>query len=125
MNNASDINARVSARLRAARLVARLTQEEAAAVLNVTFQQLQKYEKGVNRISAGNLALLARAYGKPLAWFFDGVDEVDHVDDTTAEFFRLPYAADLARNFIAIESDGNRRVVLQVSDALAGKGGAT
>jgi transcriptional regulator with XRE-family HTH domain len=44
-----------------------------AAELGVTFQQLQKYERGANRISAGRLYEIAHALGLPITFFFDGI----------------------------------------------------
>lgn len=65
----------VGARIRLARLQAGLTQEKLAEALGVTFQQLQKYEKATNRISASKLHRTAAATGKPVSWFFDGVED--------------------------------------------------
>lgn len=64
----------VAARLRAARLEAGKTQTEVAESLGLTFQQIQKYEKGSNRISAGALHELSRSLDKPVQFFFDGLD---------------------------------------------------
>ena len=49
-----------------------VTQQALAARLGVTFQQVQKYEKGTNRISAGRLLAIARALETPVAYFFEG-----------------------------------------------------
>src|SRR5262249_17463699 len=59
--------------IRAQRLVCRMSQTELANALGVTFQQVQKYEKGVNRVGAGRLAKIADTLGVPIAFFFDGV----------------------------------------------------
>ena len=61
------------ARLRAARLEAGKSQTEVADALGITFQQVQKYEKGINRISAGTLYELSRFFGMPVQFFFDGL----------------------------------------------------
>jgi transcriptional regulator with XRE-family HTH domain len=50
----------------------RLSQTELAAALGITFQQVQKYEKGVNRIGAARLQQIADALEVPVAWFFEG-----------------------------------------------------
>jgi transcriptional regulator with XRE-family HTH domain len=71
MRKSHDIDCDVAKRLRFARLAAGITQATAAGHVGVTFQQLQKYEKGTNRVSAGCLALLAQAYGRPVGWFFE------------------------------------------------------
>ena len=64
----------VGARMRAARLEAGKSQTEVAESLDLTFQQLQKYEKGTNRISAGKLYELSRLFDTPVQFFFDGID---------------------------------------------------
>lgn len=94
----TDIDLRVSKRLRAARMMAGISQEKAGEHLGLTFQQLQKYERGANRISAGKLAMLAQFYGKPVEWFFDGVGPnlANLEPDITAEFFVVPHATDFA-----------------------------
>ena len=60
----------VAHRLKAKRNEKNITQTELGDVLGVTFQQIQKYEAGVSRISAGNLYKLAEFLGAPLDYFF-------------------------------------------------------
>jgi transcriptional regulator with XRE-family HTH domain len=67
----SIIDRDIARRLRLARIAAGVTQEDAASHVGVTFQQVQKYEAGTNRVSAGCLALLAQVYGRPVGWFFE------------------------------------------------------
>jgi transcriptional regulator with XRE-family HTH domain len=66
----SKIDAHISARLRVARMESGVTQQCSAEALGITFQQIQKYESGKNRISAGRLFELAKLYRKPIDWFF-------------------------------------------------------
>jgi transcriptional regulator with XRE-family HTH domain len=61
----------VGGRLRMARLEARISQSAVAVALGVTFQQVQKYEKGTNRIAPSRLVVAAKLTGKPVAWFYD------------------------------------------------------
>lgn len=68
------IDIQVAKRLRAARIQSGFSQEHAAETLGVTFQQIQKYEKGTNRITAAKLFQLARLYEKPIQWFFEDLD---------------------------------------------------
>src|ERR1700704_6458641 len=65
------IDAHVGLRIRAARLAAGLSQERLANALGVTFQQVQKYEKGVNRVGAGRLSDSARILSVPVSFFFE------------------------------------------------------
>lgn len=67
----------IARRLRLARQAAGITQEAMGELLGLTFQQVQKYEKGTNRISAGRLSLVAEITGKDVAWFYDA-PAVDH-----------------------------------------------
>ena len=70
--HASAVDKHVGARLRAARLETRKSQTEVAEALRVTFQQVQKYEKGINRISAGMLHEMSRLFNMSVQFFFDG-----------------------------------------------------
>lgn len=63
-------DAEVGRRVRTFRLEATLSQTELADRIGVTFQQVQKYEKGVNRIGAGRLERIAKALDKPINAFF-------------------------------------------------------
>jgi transcriptional regulator with XRE-family HTH domain len=54
------------------------TQQQLAASVGVRFQQIQKYESGQNKISAGRLWLLAVALGVPVGYFFEGLDHHRH-----------------------------------------------
>src|ERR1700704_2720329 len=62
----------VGANIRLHRNAARVSQTDLAAQLGVTFQQVQKYEKGTNRLSAGKLLTLANLLKVPIKAFFDG-----------------------------------------------------
>jgi transcriptional regulator with XRE-family HTH domain len=60
----------IGERLRAARSEIGVSQTAVAEVLNVSFQQIQMYEKGINRIPASALFELSRFFEKPIGWFF-------------------------------------------------------
>jgi transcriptional regulator with XRE-family HTH domain len=64
------VDVHVGLRIRAARLAAGLSQERLGTALGVTFQQVQKYEKGVNRVGAGRLSDIARVLSVPVSYFF-------------------------------------------------------
>lgn len=72
----SGIDRIVGQRLRWRRRELKLTQEQLGERLGLTFQQVQKYEKGVNRISAGRLFEIAQALGITITYFYEGVDEL-------------------------------------------------
>ncbi|HWW27311.1 MAG TPA: helix-turn-helix transcriptional regulator [Caulobacter sp.] len=67
------IDVHVGNRLRVARTLRSLGQQTVGAAVGVTFQQIQKYEKGTNRISASTLHALARVLKVRIAWFFEGL----------------------------------------------------
>lgn len=71
----SDIDRIVGQRVRWRRRELKLTQEKLGDLLDLTFQQVQKYEKGVNRISAGRLYEMASVLGVPISYFYDGAEE--------------------------------------------------
>lgn len=65
----------VGQRLRELRMLAGLSQSDVASALGLTFQQLQKYERGFNRVSASRLFKLAQFFRVPVSVFFEGLDE--------------------------------------------------
>jgi transcriptional regulator with XRE-family HTH domain len=66
------IDAHVGGRLRSRRLMLGMNQTKVGNAIGVTFQQLQKYEKGTNRVSASRLQQLCMLLGVPIAFFFEG-----------------------------------------------------
>ena len=70
----AEADKRVGACVRAARVKAGLSQSKLAIELGITFQQLQKYEKGKNRIAVSTLLLIADALSLPVQSFFDSVE---------------------------------------------------
>jgi transcriptional regulator with XRE-family HTH domain len=67
---ANEVDAAVGARIRNLRLRNKLSQEEVGRRLNVSFQQVQKYEKGTNRVGASRLSDLAKIFDVPIGTFF-------------------------------------------------------
>src|SRR3712207_3922396 len=72
-NVANEIDAHVGSRLRLRRLLLGVSQERLGDALGLTFQQIQKYERGANRIGASRLYDLARAFDVPIGYFFDAM----------------------------------------------------
>ena len=68
------VDVEVGQRIRIQRLQSRLSQTSLAEQLGVTFQQVQKYEKGVNRVGAGRLTKIANVLGIPVSTFFGAHD---------------------------------------------------
>ena len=67
------VNHHVGARTREARLELDMSQTDLANACGITFQQIQKYENGANRVSASRLWQFAAILGKPIGWFFEGL----------------------------------------------------
>ncbi|MDX2072915.1 MAG: helix-turn-helix domain-containing protein [Alphaproteobacteria bacterium] len=70
-----DIDSYVGKRLRLRRTMMGLSQEAVAKAVGITFQQVQKYEKGVNAMNARRLVEFSRFMNVPVAYFFDGLEE--------------------------------------------------
>jgi len=69
----TDVDQVIGARLRSLRLQAGWSQQELAVKLNVSFQQVQKYERAMNRLSAATLSKAATIFDVPMEFFFDDV----------------------------------------------------
>lgn len=69
------IDKHVSKRIKLRRNMLGLSQSELGKFLGLTFQQIQKYENAVNRVSAGRLRLMADILKVPVAWFYEGAEE--------------------------------------------------
>ena len=70
-----ELNIHIGIRLKQKRIEKNLTQTKVAKVLNVTFQQIQKYEKGTNGLSASRMQALSNYFKVPISYFFEGFTE--------------------------------------------------
>lgn len=70
-----ELDAEIGRRLREARIVRGMSQTDLGDALGITFQQIQKYEKGLNRIGSGRLFKISRILQLPVTYFYDGLDE--------------------------------------------------
>lgn len=112
--NAADRH--VGARIRERRVMLGLSQQQLAQMIGVTYQQAHKYERGLNRISAGRLFEIAQVMGVPVAWFFEGLGGADGQHEMSPQQ-RL--SLELARNFALIENDQHRQALSAMARALA------
>lgn len=113
----------VGRRIRAQRLVCRMSQTELANNLGVTFQQVQKYEKGVNRVGAGRLARIAEVLNVPVSFFFNGDHTPSEGDDSVStglSFLETAGAVRLVRAYAQIEDPQIRRALVDLSEEIAG-----
>jgi len=90
--------------IRARRLLCRLSQTELANTLGVTFQQVQKYEKGVNRVAAGRLVKIADTLDIPVSFFFEGATGLKGVAANINESLGLIRTAGALRLVRAFEN---------------------
>ena len=91
-----DFNKHLGNMLKMRRLALGLTQTKVAKAINVTFQQIQKYEKGVNGVSSIRLLQLSNYLKVPISYFFDSYAEyTSNLDKTTEGFMSVNY------NFLA------------------------
>ncbi len=99
-----------------------MSQERLADLLGVTFQQVQKYEKGVNRITAGRLHDICQALDVAVAYFFEGLSKGASSKasggDTISEAMTDPDTIALVRMFAQIKSRKVKRQVLQLVRAM-------
>ena len=75
------VDVHVGNRLRQRRTLLGMSQEKLAAAFGVSFQQIQKYERGANRISASRLHLLTMILDVPVTYFFEGLPASSDIDD--------------------------------------------
>ena len=106
----------VGMRIRERRIMLGLSQQQLAAMIGVTYQQAHKYERGLNRISAGRLFDIASVLNVPISWFFEGIP----ADGVVAEMSpRQRMCLELARNFSMIDNQKHQEALSQMARALA------
>jgi len=110
-----EIDRHVGARIRERRIMLGLTQQQLADLIGVTYQQAHKYERGINRVSAGRLFEIARVLSVPISYFFDGLD--DQSDKPVGQRERM--CLELARNFAQIPNERHQEALSQLARALA------
>ena len=110
-----DIDRYVGARIRERRIMFGLTQQQLADLIGVTYQQAHKYERGINRVSAGRLFEVAQVLGVPVNYFFDGLKE----ESERAISPRERMCLELARNFAQIPNERHQEALSQLARVLA------
>lgn len=113
------VDVHVGRRICARRHELGLNQTELAQHIGVTFQQLQKYESGANRVSASRLFLLAESLGVGPGWFFPSAEEVGGEPGPLERLANAPGGVELAEIFPALRTD-QRNSLLSIARALAG-----
>ena len=102
-----------------------MTQTELGADVGVSLQQIQKYEKGANRVSSSRLQQSSSIFGTPVMSFFDGATNMTRgevgLPVPWTEFFATAEGLSLARSFIEIKSAKTRRQIVDLAEALVTK----
>ena len=128
----NSVDCHVGGRVRMRRLLIGMSQEKLAHGLGLTFQQVQKYEKGSNRIGASRLFELARILGVNIQYFFEELSEPVNRnaigipsfaesagDDYLVEFLRSREGIKLNCGFLSIDNLKARRAILELVCSLA------
>ena len=114
----------IAKRVRALRLQRGLSQTELSNALGVTFQQVQKYERGANRISAGRLFRIAEVLEVPIAFFFADFAKRTMSDPQAVaiefDFLQTADAQRLIRAYRQITGSGIRLSLVRLAETLAG-----
>jgi transcriptional regulator with XRE-family HTH domain len=124
----NQIDRHVGGRVRMRRMMIKMSQEKLGEALGLTFQQVQKYEKGTNRIGASRLQQIAGVLGVPVDFFFSGAPQGDTPTEGFAEPAAPGYEADLLtadglkllRAFHGIKDQKVRRRIVELAQTLAG-----
>ena len=115
------IDVHVGSRVRLRRNLLGLSQADLGKMLGITFQQIQKYERGSNRIAASRLFKLSEVLVVPVSYFFDGLSTVEAPLATVANADLLAgrETGRLVRAYYRISDTGLRRQIRLLMNALA------
>jgi transcriptional regulator with XRE-family HTH domain len=113
----------VGKRIRTQRLVRKMSQSELGKQLGITFQQIQKYESGVNRVGAGRLQTIAKIFDLPVSVFFgeDNAtqDASDTANETVLNFLNTARAVKLVKDFSRIKDPAIQQAVVALVEKIA------
>lgn len=121
------IDVHVGNRIRMRRQLIGMSQEKLGELLGITFQQVQKYEKGANRISASRLYFSAKILGVPVQFFFDDLPGVEghgglseaREEDTILASLMNAEGVSLAKAFRDVDSSTKRKLIASIARLIA------
>jgi transcriptional regulator with XRE-family HTH domain len=121
------IDKHVGSRVRMRRMMINMSQEKLGERLGITFQQIQKYEKGTNRIGASRLQQIAVVLGVPVSFFFEGVptsDTGNGLRDSPSPAYLSDFLAtsdglSLTKAFMKVRDTKVRRRIVDLVEAIA------
>jgi len=128
------IDVHVGSRVRLRRAIAKLSQSELGDALGVTFQQVQKYEKGTNRIGASRMQKIAETLNVPVSFFFEDApgdkagSEGSGMEESGSANFVMDFLSssegiELNRAFVRISNPAIRRRIIDMVRTLANETG--
>ena len=104
------VDAHVGKRIRHRRWMVGMTQQQLADRVGIKFQQIQKYETGMNRVSASRLWEISETLGVSISFFFDGLGGAEAADKGAVDMMADKEALDLVRSYYAIPEAQRRRL---------------
>jgi transcriptional regulator with XRE-family HTH domain len=107
----------IGRKIRALRLANGVSQAALADGIGLTFQQIQKYEKGANRVSAGRLQKIARILNTPIAFFFNE-QRTKNQEDNVLDLIQSKGAMRLLRAYAEISSGATKHALVLLAEAL-------
>jgi len=119
------VDRHVGLRIRMRRKEMGVSQERLAEALGITFQQVQKYERGANRVSASKLWEIAGALRTPVAYFYDGLGDQDAATsqrDAAQDFMLSTEGIELMSSFPRISEPAIRRKIVELVRVVAEEG---
>lgn len=128
--SANPVDTHVGTRIRLRRQILKMSQEKLGDMLGVTFQQVQKYERGANRVGASRLWKMGQVLDVPVSFFFEGIEGADPMlpagqfaegDQTPIvyDFIKSSDGVALATAVSRIKSKAVRRQILELARSLA------
>ncbi len=111
-----NFNIHLGKKLRLRRLSLGLTQTKVAQAINVTFQQIQKYEKGTNGVSSNRLMQLSQFLKVPIIYFFEDYKEFKDIDTNQTINEDLNYSF-LSRTFLSLSKSQKDKILQILSNA--------
>jgi transcriptional regulator with XRE-family HTH domain len=123
------IDKHVGSRVRMRRMMLSMSQEKLGDALGLTFQQVQKYEKGTNRIGASRLQQISHTLQVPVSFFFDGApslpDQVDGMKEApspayVSDFLATSDGLALTKAFMRVKEGKLRRRIVDLVEEIAG-----
>jgi transcriptional regulator with XRE-family HTH domain len=117
----------IGRKIRALRLERGLSQSDLARGIGLTFQQVQKYEKGTNRVSAGRLQRIADLLNVPITYFYSGLGSRTPKKDsrkTGLDLIQTKGAMRLLRSYGDIASRGTKYALVVLAESLSNRGSA-